>query len=573
MSKEKTPRKETDPRLRTFLRTVSFNWQGMTFWLILGGLILFQWDWFKARADWWITTAMYVMQMMMYMLFAIMQFVAIFWFLARGRVYWIDPGETGITFADYRGNPQVLEVANRIVTLLRGVKKFKQMGGETSRGLLLIGPPGTGKSYLAQAISTEAGVPFCYASAPSFQNMFFGVGNLRVMNIYRIARKKARKYGACIVFIDEIDAIGMSRAGQTGMGMGGFFGGGLGLLNELLLQMDPPNIEHGFINKLLRKLGLRSRKADQPNVLTIGATNLAEILDKALLRPGRFDRKIMVDYPDYDGRKDVLEYYLRKVKHDPNLSMDRLASDTIGYSPVQIKHVINEAVVVAHFEGRDMITYKDVMMAREINEWGLRQPIRSMSKEDKRRIAYHEAGHCVAMYLLQPLEPPVKATIIRHTGFLGAVQGKPLEERYTWVREEILADIQISLASRAAERLFLGTEMTGVSGDLRQATQLAAAYIGLWGMGGSLFSYGANMAPGQVSVPTDPHLKHQVEKLLDEQYQRVSRLVEENADAVHAIARGLLDKEELDKDEIKEIMDANRELRRPTAAFQQTFRS
>lgn len=559
--------KDKDLRMRQFLRRVSMNWQTLSFWVIVSGLILFNWDWIVAHMDWWLTTLSFILQMFMYMMFAMMQFVAIFWFLARGRVYWIDPGETGISFADYKGNPQVLEVAERIVTLLRGVKKFKQMGGETSRGLLLIGPPGTGKSYLAQAISTEAGVPFCYASAPGFQNMFFGVGNLRVMNIYRIARKKARKYGACIVFIDEIDAIGMARGGQMGgMGAGGLMGmgAGTGLLNELLLQMDPPNLDHGWIAKLLRKLGLRIRKADQPNVLTIGATNLAEVLDKALLRPGRFDRKIVVDYPDFDGRKEVLSYYLRKVKHDPELNLERLASDTIGYSPVQIKYVINEAVVVAHFEGRDMITYKDLMSAREINEWGLRQPIRSMSKEDRRRLAYHEAGHCVAMYLLQPTGPPIKATIVRHTGFLGAVQGKPVEERYTWVREEILADIQISLASRAAERLFLGTEMTGVSGDLRHATTLAAFYIGHWGMGGSLFSYAAL----GTNIPTDGHLKQQIDKLLDEQYQRVSRLIEENTEAMHAIARGLLDKEELDKDEIKDIMEAHKEIRRPTAAFE-----
>lgn len=558
--------KRKHPRLHQFLKTVSYSWKSIAVWTLGIGLILFNWDWVVERSDWWVTAVMFVIQMVFLMAAAMMQFVAIFWFLGRGRTYWIDPGETGISFQDYKGNPQVLEVASRIVTLLRGVKKFRQMGGETSRGLLLIGPPGTGKSYLAQAISTEAGVPFCYASAPSFQNMFLGIGNLRVMNIYRKARKKAQKYGAAIVFIDEIDAIGMARGGQMSSGAGGMFGAGLGLLNELLLQMDPPNIEHGFINKLLRKLGLRTRKAEQPNVLTIGATNLAEILDKALLRPGRFDRKIVVDYPDFDGRKDVIQYYLRKVTHDPSLNLDRLSSDMIGYSPVQIKHVINEAVVVAHFDGREAIGYQDVMAAREINEWGLRQPIRSMSQEDRRRIAYHEAGHCVAMYLLQPTGPPIKATIIRHTGFLGAVQGKPVEERYTWIREEILADIQISLASRAAERLFLGTEMTGVYGDLRQATSLAAAYIGLWGMGGSLFSYGVMGNPAQ-APQVDAHMKQQIDKLLDEQYQRVARLVEENADAVHAIARGLLEKEELDKDEIREVMQAHQDLRRPAAAM------
>ncbi|WP_260115464.1 AAA family ATPase [Paenibacillus hexagrammi] len=179
-------------------------------------------------------------QLLYAVVFIIIQFVALFWFLARGRTYWILPGETGATWEDYRGNPEIVENAKRIVTLLKGVKEFKEMGGEAIRGFLLCGPPGTGKSYLAQVIANEAKVPFAYASAPSFQNMFFGVGNLKVMRLYKKARKLAKVYGACIIFIDEIDAIGMSR--QGGGGGGGMLmgmGGGTGLLNELLLQMDP----------------------------------------------------------------------------------------------------------------------------------------------------------------------------------------------------------------------------------------------------------------------------------------------------------------------------------------------
>lgn len=494
--------------------------------------------------------ALMLFQLAFAVMFMIVQFVALFWFLGRGRTYWVKPGETGVGFKDYKGNPEVLESARRIVTLLRGVKEFKDMGGEPLRGLLLVGPPGTGKSYLAQAISTEAGVPFGYASAPSFQNMFLGIGNLRVMMLYGKARKLARKYGACILFVDEIDAIGAARSNQgpsTGLG-GMMFGGNTGMLNELLLQMDPPPQEQSRWGRLLRALGLRKRRAEMPPVLTIGATNLVEVLDPALLRPGRFDRKIVVDLPDADGRREILEYYLAKVKHEP-MDMDRLVFDTIGYTPVTIKYVINEAVVVAHFDGRNSITYRDFTLARETHEWGLRQPIKGMSQEERRRIAYHEAGHCYAQLKLLPRQRMTKVTIIRHGQALGLSATKPLEEMYTHTREEMLAEIQSSLASRAAEEIFLGTALTGVTSDLEQATRMAAACIGWFGMNGSLYSTRAfgDGAP-------DPVMKREIDKMLKDQYKKVKLLLEGNKEAVSAIAEGLLDKNELEEDEIKEIV-------------------
>lgn len=497
------------------------------------------------------------------------QFFLMYYFMARTRIYWVKPGETGVSFDDYKGNPEVMEAAKRIVTLLKGVKEFKDMGGETTRGVLLIGPPGTGKSYLAQAISTEAGVPFGYLSAPSLTSAWMGMGNIKVMNLYRKARKLAREYGACILFIDEIDAVGGARStsmasgaagmdaspsvgGRQGMMMGGMggMGGNSGILNELLLQMDPPPQETSLIGKLLRSLGLRKKKAEMPPVLTMGATNLAESLDAALLRPGRFDRKIAVDKPDTDGRREIIEYYLNKVKHEP-MPMDRMISDTIGYTPVAIKYVINEAVIHAHFDERQAINYWDFTHARETHEMGLKQPIRGMSYEERRRIAYHEAGHAYAMVKLLRKERLTKVTIIRHGSALGFAAWKPEEEIHTRTKAELLARLQVSLASRAAEEIFLDIQMSGVTGDLQSATGLASFMVGAYGMDNSFFSY---LTFGMQGMSTG-EIKGRVEVILNEEFRKVKTLLENNKEAVTAIAEALILRNELTDIDVKEILN------------------
>ena len=497
------------------------------------------------------TIANIALQLLLAMFAMIIQFVALFWFLARGRTYWILPGETGATWDDYRGNPEIVENAKRIVTLLKGVKEFKEMGGEAIRGLLLCGPPGTGKSYLAQVVANEAQVPFAYASAPSFQNMFFGVGNLKVMGLYKKARKLAKVYGACIIFIDEIDAIGMSRnAGSAGGGLGGLMGmGGSGLLNELLLQMDPPNMDNNWFAKLFRSLGLRKKKAERLAVLTIGATNLPDVLDTALLRPGRFDRKLWVDAPDYDGRVDIFQYYLEKVTRGPELTPERVALDTIGYSPAQIKHIVNESVVIAHQRGASVTNYEDFRDAMETYEWGLKQPLRSMSEDEKRNVAYHEAGHAVAQFLLKPHERLWKVTIIRRGDALGLAATKPTHERYNRSDSEMLAEIQVCLAARAVEEEFLGKKLNGVTSDLMQATQLAGAYLGAVGMGEELFSW---LAVGSQEEGLKA-LRPKINELLNNEMNKVKKLVMNHSEFVHAIATELLKSGDLTGEEIESI--------------------
>ncbi|MBX6770794.1 MAG: AAA family ATPase [Chloroflexi bacterium] len=547
----KPPVDEIERSIDSFFARIGRAWKQILILAIIVGLI---WFVIAPNISNWLQYILFgaylVFQLLFAAFFMIFQFVALFWFLGRPRMYWILPGETGVGFKDYRGNPEVLETASRIVALLKGVKEFKAMGGQVTRGVLLVGPPGTGKSYLGHCISTEAGVPFGYLSAPSIQGMFWGMDVMRIWSLYRKARSLARKYGACILFIDEIDAIGMRRAGMAGAplgAMGGIFGGGAGALNQLLTEMDPLPRDDSLVARLKRKLGLKTGRAEIPLVLTMGATNIVETLDPALLRPGRFDRKIFIDLPDYDGRKEIIKYYLDKVAHE-DLDLDRLASETIGQSPAAIKFIINEAVINAHFNGRTKITYEDFAVALDNHEVGLRHPIRNMLMEEKRALAYHEAGHAVAMLKLYKRMRVTRVTIIRHEGgVLGFAMPKPVQETYTTDRNELLAHIQVALAARAAEELFLGTQLSGVFSDLQQATRAAAAYIGYLGMNGSLYSTAA------FNEGIDPSMKREIEKLLREQFIKVKNLLNENRDLVIAVAETLLQRLELNGDDLIRI--------------------
>jgi cell division protease FtsH len=502
-----------------------------------------------------------ILQISFAIFYIVIQFAALFWFLGRPRLYWVMPGETGVTFDDYKGNPEVLESARRIVRLLQGTQEFKDMGGQPVRGLLLTGPPGTGKSYLAQCMSTEAGVPFAYASAASFRAMFIGMDVLMISRLYRKARRLAREYGACVVFMDEIDAIGMSRSARGGGTMamgGGLFGGmgGTGGLNQLLMEMDPPNIETGWFKKILRILGLAHGRVQSQPVLTVGATNVPDTLDPALLRPGRFDRQINVAPPTDRYRGEVIEYYLEKVKHDSNISMTALVQRLVDYTPVAIKHVVNEAVIIAHFDGRDQITYKDLTEAQDVHEFGLRQ-LSELTPVDRRRLAYHEAGHAVACYYLMDRYFPAYVTLHRRSDLEGAeafALPRPKETVKTQSKEDILARIQVSLAARASEELFLDLNMSGVTSDFSNATQLATLYVGAFGMDGTITSYLAFASALGSSPMGLPKLPDRVESILQSQMKAVKRLLQEHSEALIAIAEALIERDELVAEDIEQLI-------------------
>jgi cell division protease FtsH len=484
-----------------------------------------------------------------------------FWFLSRPRKYVTTPDDpqVGLSFEEYRGQPDLLDHAKTTVKILQGQEIFTKAGGEMPKGMLLSGRPGTGKTFLAACIAAEAGLPFIYIDASSLRGMFWGMDSLMVTKLFRDARGLGRRYapeggrGACILFMDELDSIGLNRGGQQGMGIGigGMLGGGSFGLNTMLNQMDSMtnNVEDRLSRRALRWLGLlRGPVPPKPIVFVIGATNRPEVLDPALTRPGRLDRLLEVYVPDGVGRRDIIEHFLEKVAHEPDINIDFLVGDSIGWTPIMIKTIINEGLVHAYEEGRDQLTYKDWLAAADTRTLGLRQPIRQMVDEDKRAIAYHEAGHAVAARYLQPENRIIKATIIRRGGALGVVQPRPREERYTRHARQIESEIMVFLGSRAVEEEMLRTKMTGASSDLMAASSLALDYCAIFGMGSGLL---VMPATGILAYPMP--VARMADALLETLMEETKRLVREKAYAVHAVAAALMEHGELIGTELETV--------------------
>jgi cell division protease FtsH len=514
----------------------------------------------------------FLLQTIILMFFIVIQFVALFWFLARGTTYTVYPNEYDHTFDDVRGQPAAVSSTKEVLRLFQGFKDFKTMGGYPPHGILFEGPPGTGKTLMAKAIAGSAQVPFLYSSGSGFASMFMGIGNLKVRRMFKKARSMSDKYGGAVIFVDELDALGGSRGavserfspGDTApkphrIFMGGMAGmGGMGIVNELLVGMDGFVMPKGLWRHIRRIFRLGKPKVPFYNILIIGATNRAATLDPALLRPGRFDRKIHVGLPDHEGRQDIARYYLAKARHEP-IDVPKLARMTNGYSPAMIKNLVNEALIIALQDRRDALRWDDLWQAKLIEEIGLKQPVTYTSRE-KEMVAVHEAAHAVASYTLERGELQIQViTIQKREGALGLVHSQEVEDRYLQTQRQIIARIQTSLAGLVAEDIWFGQTTGGPSSDLQAATRIACMYVGVAGMGKSLISVAAlqpTMMDGDPirAVLSDPERKKEVDELLDSCRRQVRQLLESKRHVVEGIRDALLDREELIGDEIEELM-------------------
>jgi ATP-dependent Zn protease len=484
------------------------------------------------------------------------------------------PGETNVRFADVRGSKVVVDEVVKTLNLFLAHRTFGEaMGGTARRAVLFEGPPGTGKTFVARAMAAEAGVPFLFVSSSAFQSMFYGQTNRKIRSYFRALRKHARAEGGAIGFIEEIDAIGASRGGMGG----GHREGIAGVVNELLIQLQsfdtPPlatrvaGVAVDLVNLWLpASRRLRKPTARPANILVVGATNRAGDLDPALLRPGRFDRSIYFDLPGRAGRRDIIDYYLAKKAHAPELDdpgrRDTLAAITAGYSPVMIEHLMDEALVWALRRGADRMSWADLTQAKMTDEIGLAQEA-VYTDAERRMIATHEAGHATVAWLAGSGRKLDVLSIVKRKGALGLLAHSDAEERFTRTRSEIESLIEIALGGMAAEEAFFGETSSGVAGDLKLATDGACQMVGQLGMGSTLISAESLDVPGAGNVAakvlsTDAG-RDEVEALLRRAQAKVRDLIGANREVVEALRDALLERDELVGDEIMDVIEAARQ--------------
>ncbi len=436
------------------------------------------------------------------------------------------------TFDDVAGIDEAKDELQELVDFLKNPAKFQKLGGKIPRGCLLVGPPGTGKTLLARAIAGEAGVPFFSISGSDFVEMFVGVGASRVRDMF----EQGKKNSPCIIFIDEIDAVGR----QRGAGIGGGNDEREQTLNQLLVEMD------GF-------------EANE-SVIIIAATNRPDVLDAALLRPGRFDRQIHVPNPDIEGRTKILGVHLKKVPMAPDVDARTIARGTPGFSGADLANLVNEAALLAARLDRKVVTMRELEAAKDKVMMGVERKSMVMSDEEKRMTAFHEAGHAVVSIHCPASDPIHKATIIPRGRALGMVMRLPEADKISYLREKMLADLAVSMGGRAAEEICFGTEKvsSGASSDIQYATRLATAMVSEWGMSDALGpvlykqtdEYGRQVTSPETAARVDAEIK----RLVMDAHAQATRILTTHRDQLDAVAKMLLEYETLSGEEIHQIM-------------------
>ncbi|MBN1622180.1 MAG: AAA family ATPase [Endomicrobiales bacterium] len=436
-----------------------------------------------------------------------------------------------VSFKDVIGLEGAKKEAMEVVKLLKDRAHVRRIGGKVIKGLLLIGPPGCGKTMLAKAIATESKIPFISIAGSEFVEVFVGVGASRVRKLFTKARQYAYAEGACIVFIDELDVIGRGRQFS-------FMGGGQetnSTQNQILVELD----------------GLSSAKH---NVIVIGATNAAEeVLDKALMRPGRFDRKLYITYPNLQEREDLFRYYIGKVKYDESIDVGRLARKTVYKSPADIENIIKESALIATRKKKETVDMDDLSEAMDRIDLGLETHIK-MTPQEREQTAFHEAGHTVVLYFLHPTDDVFKATIRSRGHALGMVSHNPREELHTFNKQKLIADIKVSLGGYVAEKIRYGTTSTGVSSDFSKATRIAHAMVWKLGMGsGDILGDYTAIPENELSNTLKEKLNNETTELMNDCYKSVYKFLKKEWKLVETLANELLEKEELDYDSIESV--------------------
>ncbi|MEW6410727.1 MAG: ATP-dependent zinc metalloprotease FtsH [Nitrospirota bacterium] len=460
----------------------------------------------------------------------------------KSRARLVSEKTNKITFADVAGIDEAKEELQEVIEFLKDPQKFQKLGGRIPKGVLVMGPPGTGKTLLARAIAGEAGVPFFSISGSDFVEMFVGVGASRVRDLFEQGKKNA----PCIIFIDEIDAVGRHR----GAGLGGGHDEREQTLNQLLVEMD----------------GFESNEG----VILIAATNRPDVLDPALLRPGRFDRQVVVPQPDVKGRLGILKVHTKKILIAEDVDLGVIARGTPGFSGADLSNLVNEAALMAARENKSKVEMVDFEKAKDKVLMGIERKSMVMNEEERRNTAYHEAGHTLVARLIPGTDPIHKVSIIPRGRALGITQQLPMDDRYTYSKTYLLNELAVFLGGRAAEEIALNHMTTGAGNDLERATELARKMVCDWGMSEKLGPLTFGKREEQIflgreiaqhrdySERTAIEIDEEIKRMVTECYERAKNLVNENIDALHALAKALLEKETLEGKEIDEIIKEKR---------------